>query len=65
MTTIDSLESRVESLVGEPGKIRAPRGPELNARSWSTEAPLRMLLNSVSLGFASMALPSACAKGNA
>ncbi len=47
MTTVDSLESRVESLVGEPGKIRAPRGSELNARSWSTEAPLRMLLNNL------------------
>ena len=27
--------------------IRAPRGTELNARSWSTEAPLRMLLNNL------------------
>lgn len=26
---------------------RAPRGPELNARSWSCEAPLRMLLNNL------------------
>ena len=47
MTTVDSIESRVESLVGEPGRIRAPRGSELNARSWSTEAPLRMLLNNL------------------
>ncbi len=47
MTTVDSIESKVESLVGEPGRIRAPRGSELNARSWSTEAPLRMLLNNL------------------
>lgn len=26
---------------------RAPRGPELNAKSWQTEAPLRMLLNNL------------------
>lgn len=26
---------------------RAPRGPELHARSWQTEAPLRMLLNNL------------------
>ena len=25
--------------------IRAPRGTKLNALSWSTEAPLRMLMN--------------------
>ena len=27
--------------------IRAPRGTELHARSWATEAPLRMLLNNL------------------
>jgi urocanate hydratase len=27
--------------------IRAPRGPELSARSWLTEAPLRMLMNNL------------------
>ena len=27
--------------------IRAPRGPKLNARSWQTEAPLRMLMNNL------------------
>ena len=27
--------------------IRAPRGQGLNARSWQTEAPLRMLLNNL------------------
>jgi len=28
-------------------KIRAPRGPKLNAKSWQTEAPLRMLMNNL------------------
>ncbi len=28
-------------------KIRAPRGPQLNAKSWLTEAPLRMLMNNL------------------
>jgi urocanate hydratase len=37
----------VESLVGDLSSIRAPRGTELHARSWSTEAPLRMLLNNL------------------
>jgi urocanate hydratase len=37
----------VEALCGDLRSIRAPRGPELNARSWSTEAPLRMLLNNL------------------
>ena len=27
--------------------IRAPRGTQLNARSWQTEAPLRMLMNNL------------------
>ena len=27
--------------------IRAPRGTELKARSWQTEAPLRMLMNNL------------------
>ncbi|WP_312377200.1 urocanate hydratase [Pseudomonas oryzihabitans] len=29
------------------GKIRAPRGTQLNAKSWLTEAPLRMLMNNL------------------
>jgi urocanate hydratase len=37
----------VESLVGDLSSIRAPRGTDLHARSWSTEAPLRMLLNNL------------------
>ncbi|MDK6274970.1 urocanate hydratase [Pseudoglutamicibacter cumminsii] len=31
----------------EPREVRAPRGTELNARSWQTEAPLRMLMNNL------------------
>jgi urocanate hydratase len=42
-----TLEARVAALCGDPARIRAPRGSELNARSWSTEAPLRMLLNNL------------------
>jgi urocanate hydratase len=36
MTRIDNSRS-----------IRAPRGPELNTKSWLTEAPLRMLMNNL------------------
>ncbi len=45
--TASSLEVAVESLCGDLSRVRAPRGTELNARSWSTEAPLRMLLNNL------------------
>ena len=27
--------------------VRSPRGPQLNAKSWATEAPLRMLMNNL------------------
>jgi urocanate hydratase len=47
VSAIRSLEATVESLCGDLTRIRAPRGTELNARSWSTEAPLRMLLNNL------------------
>ena len=30
-----------------PRNIRAPRGPQLSAKSWLTEAPLRMLMNNL------------------
>ena len=33
-------------------EIRAPQGNELNARSWMTEAPLRMLMNNLDPGVA-------------
>jgi urocanate hydratase len=45
--TESSLAQRVEALVGDLSRVRAPRGSELNARQWSTEAPLRMLLNNL------------------
>src|SRR5438034_7585473 len=47
MSATRSLEATVEALCGDLRSIRAPRGSELNARSWSTEAPLRMLLNNL------------------
>jgi urocanate hydratase len=47
MTVAPSLAERVEALCGDLTSIRAPRGTELNARSWATEAPLRMLLNNL------------------
>ncbi len=47
MSTTASLAERVEALVGDLSSIRAPRGTDLNARQWSTEAPLRMLLNNL------------------
>jgi urocanate hydratase len=47
VTAVDSLARTVEALCGDLSSIRAPRGTELNARSWSTEAPLRMLLNNL------------------
>ena len=37
----------VERLCGDLSSVRAPRGTALNARSWQTEAPLRMLLNNL------------------
>jgi urocanate hydratase len=40
-------DALVESLCGDLTAIRAPRGSELNARSWAAEAPLRMLLNNL------------------
>jgi len=42
-----TLDVAVEALCGDLSRIRAPRGTELNARSWATEAPLRMLLNNL------------------
>jgi urocanate hydratase len=47
MSATRSLDATVEGLCGDLASIRAPRGTELNARSWSTEAPLRMLLNNL------------------
>jgi urocanate hydratase len=47
MSAIETPAATVESLCGDLSAIRAPRGSELNTRSWSTEAPLRMLLNNL------------------
>lgn len=33
--------------MSQPREIRAPRGTELSAKSWQTEAPLRMLMNNL------------------
>ena len=47
MTATGELTGRVEALCGDLSRIRAPRGTQLNAGSWQTEAPLRMLLNNL------------------
>src|SRR5213596_1959848 len=47
MSVVETLAARVEALCGDLSRIRAPHGTELNARQWSTEAPLRMLLNNL------------------
>ncbi|MEX0851277.1 MAG: urocanate hydratase [Gaiellaceae bacterium] len=47
MTSLETLDAAVEALAGDLTSIRAPRGTTLNARSWQTEAPLRMLLNNL------------------
>jgi urocanate hydratase len=47
MSSAAVTDARVEELCGDLASIRAPRGPELNARSWQTEAALRMLLNNL------------------
>jgi urocanate hydratase len=46
-STTRTIDATVETLCGDLGAIRAPRGSTLNARSWATEAPLRMLLNNL------------------
>jgi urocanate hydratase len=46
-TTELSSAQRVDALCGDLAHVRAPRGTDLNARSWLTEAPLRMLLNNL------------------
>src|SRR5207248_2819138 len=47
VSVTETPAARVEALCGDLSRIRAPRGTDLNARSWSTEAPLRMLLNNL------------------
>lgn len=43
---MSKLQSFLDEYASHP-TYRAPRGTELNARSWMTEAPLRMLLNNL------------------
>jgi urocanate hydratase len=47
VTEARGTDSVVDSLCGDLSAIRAPRGGKLNALSWQTEAPLRMLLNNL------------------
>ncbi len=47
MTSPGQADATVEALCGDLSHIRAPRGSTLNARTWQTEAPLRMLLNNL------------------
>ncbi len=47
MSATETLARQVEALCGDLTRVRAPRGTELHARQWSTEAPLRMLLNNL------------------
>jgi urocanate hydratase len=47
MSVAGTIDQAVEALCGDLSRIRAPRGTELSARSWQTEAPLRMLLNNL------------------
>jgi urocanate hydratase len=47
VTDVATVDAAVEALCGDLARIRAPRGTTLNARSWLTEAPLRMLLNNL------------------
>ncbi len=47
MSETIARDELVEQLAGDLSRIRAPRGDQLLARSWQTEAPLRMLLNNL------------------
>jgi len=47
VSSVRTLDAAVDALCGDLSQIRAPRGTELHARSWQTEAPLRMLLNNL------------------
>ncbi len=42
-----AIQSEVDSLVGDLGAIRAPRGSQLRCKGWHQEAALRMLLNNL------------------
>jgi urocanate hydratase len=47
VTDVAPVEHVVDELCGDLSRIAAPRGTTLRARSWQTEAPLRMLLNNL------------------
>src|SRR5215468_11071929 len=47
MSVTETLAARVDALCGDLSRIKAPHGSELHAHQWSTEAPLRMLLNNL------------------
>jgi urocanate hydratase len=40
-------EANIMTRIDNARRIRAPRGPDLSAKSWLTEAPLRMLMNNL------------------
>ena len=42
----EKLHAFLDKYASHP-RYSAPRGSELNARSWQTEAPLRMFLNNL------------------
>ena len=44
-----NMNSTGQARQAEPRRrvVRAPRGPELSAKSWQTEAPLRMIMNNL------------------
>jgi urocanate hydratase len=47
MSTTRPIDVVVDELCGDLSRIHAPRGTQLHARAWATEAPLRMLLNNL------------------
>lgn len=40
-------EQNTDTTQSGPRTVRAPRGTEISAKSWQTEAPLRMLMNNL------------------
>src|SRR5262245_41863882 len=47
VTADGDIAARVEDPCGDLAHVQAPRGSDLSARSWQSEAPLRMLLNNL------------------
>src|SRR4051794_11563909 len=46
-TRAPATESRAHTIMEGARPVRAPRGTTLSAKSWATEAPLRMLMNNL------------------